>query len=132
MNQQSPRSFLLLFVASKALALFKSPYSPKLYPPDQTIVASGWGPRSQRRERSEEEIATSARQRCRGACTKRLFLDNGYFPVALFPALLPFPENCECKYRTDWPFCARKICEPKIQLLLAYRLRLVSPLPIVR
>jgi hypothetical protein len=28
----------LLFVASNAFALFKSPYPPKAYPPDQTIV----------------------------------------------------------------------------------------------
>jgi hypothetical protein len=29
----------LLFVASNEFALFKSPYPPKPYPPDQTIVA---------------------------------------------------------------------------------------------
>ena len=28
----------LLFVASNAFAVFKSPYPPKPYPPDQTIV----------------------------------------------------------------------------------------------
>lgn len=28
----------LLFVASNAFAVFKSPYLPKPYPPDQTIV----------------------------------------------------------------------------------------------
>jgi len=28
----------LLFVASNAFALFKSPYPPKPYPPDRTIV----------------------------------------------------------------------------------------------
>lgn len=28
----------LLFVASNAFALFKAPYPPKPYPPDQTIV----------------------------------------------------------------------------------------------
>jgi hypothetical protein len=34
----------LLFVASNAFAVFKSPYPPKPYPPDQiTIVASGDG-----------------------------------------------------------------------------------------
>jgi hypothetical protein len=29
----------LLFVASNAFAVFKSPYPPKSYPPDQTVVA---------------------------------------------------------------------------------------------
>jgi len=28
----------LLFVASNAFAVFKSPYPPKSYPPDQTVV----------------------------------------------------------------------------------------------
>jgi len=28
----------LLFVASNAFAVFKPPYSPKAYPPDQTII----------------------------------------------------------------------------------------------
>jgi len=28
----------LLFVASSAFAVFKSPYPPKSYPPDQTVV----------------------------------------------------------------------------------------------
>jgi hypothetical protein len=31
----------LLFVASNAFAMFKSPYPPKPYPPDQTIVIGG-------------------------------------------------------------------------------------------
>jgi hypothetical protein len=31
----------LLFVASNAFAVFKSPYPPKAYPPDQTIVVAG-------------------------------------------------------------------------------------------
>jgi hypothetical protein len=34
----------LLFVASNAFAVFKSPYPPKTYPPDQiTIIADGHG-----------------------------------------------------------------------------------------
>jgi len=34
----------LLFFVSHAFAVFKSPYPPKAYPPDQTtIVTSGYG-----------------------------------------------------------------------------------------
>jgi hypothetical protein len=34
----------LLFVASSAFAMFKSPYPPKAYPPDQiTVVTGGYG-----------------------------------------------------------------------------------------
>jgi hypothetical protein len=33
----------LLFVISNAFVLFNSPYPPKRYSPDQTIVASGVG-----------------------------------------------------------------------------------------
>ena len=60
------------------------------------------------------------------------FLNNTYLPVAVLPALIAFPKNCKREHRTDWPFGGRKICEPKIQFLLVYRLRLVSPLPIIR
>ena len=31
----------LLFVASNAFAVFKSPYPPKPYPPDQSILVGG-------------------------------------------------------------------------------------------
>jgi hypothetical protein len=33
----------LLFVASNAFAVLKPPYPLKAYPPDQTVVATGYG-----------------------------------------------------------------------------------------
>ena len=62
-------------------------------------------------------------------CT--LASQNVYLPVAIFPTLVALPKKCEREHRTDRPFGGWKISEPKTQFLLGYRLRLVSPLPII-
>jgi hypothetical protein len=68
----------LLFVASNAFAVFKSPYPPKSYPPEQTVVV-GVGEGSRRRQCGQAKIAMER---------VRLFLQDSRCA-------------CECRYVAD-------------------------------